>query len=168
MIRLELKRECELSENMMVMNARWKFAPQTRNALALSTSNRDWQRRRYHQLCGSALSILLSSALPGARSWQVSGWPNQMAYRLSRGCWCREWPLGGSHFRRLLLMWRRQRAKLRQVEKAASGSACDERYRLVGVDGRPRLRASTLLSCPPRSVGKTGPSGGYGSRAPPI
>ena len=41
MIRLELKRECELSENMMVMNARWKFAPQTRNALALSTSNRD-------------------------------------------------------------------------------------------------------------------------------
>jgi len=41
MIRLELKQECELNENMMVMNACLKFAPQTRNALALSTSNQD-------------------------------------------------------------------------------------------------------------------------------
>ena len=62
-------------------------------------------------------------------------------------------------------MWRRQRAKIRQAEKAVSDSACDERYQLEGVDGRPHLHASTLLSCPPQNVGKTGPDDGYGSRA---
>ena len=38
-IRLELKQECKLSKNMMVMNVHWIFAPQTRNVLALSTPN---------------------------------------------------------------------------------------------------------------------------------
>ena len=76
-----------------------------------------------------------------------------------------EWPLGGSHFRRLLLMGRRQRAGLWQAKKAANVSACDGRCRLEGVDGHPRLRASTLLSCPPQSMGKTGQDGSRGSRA---
>ncbi len=63
-------------------------------------------------------------------------------------------------FPKALLVWRRWSAWCRQTEKTASGSACNERYQLEGVDGCPHLCASTLLSCPPWSVGKTGPDCG--------